>query len=239
MEDGWLIEAIALAGVLLLYSNTVNRLPRRVHDRFYVLINLSFLGLVLAWAVWAAGMTAQEIGLTWPQSWTSALWGLALSGVIISPVLILAAFPRLRMRLKDPRVSALTLRQVVSRAFIRIPLGTALFEEMLFRGILFALLSRTGTGEAVWASSLVFSLWHIVPTLHLIKASRLTENRALGALAFLGGLAATFAGGVFFALLRHYTDSVIGPIVAHAVINSVALVAAFLGQRGGQEADSF
>ena len=231
MEHGPQGEVFAIAGLLAVYNNAAGLLPRRLHDRFYVLMNLSFLGLLLAWVLPATGLSLEEMGLMWPNSWISGLWGLALGGAIVSPLVVLTAFPRFMRRAQDPRLAGLTWRQVLGRALIRIPLGTALFEEMLFRGVLFGLLSRWGTAEAVWASSLVLSLWHIVPTLHLMKFSPFRENRVLAVLALLGGLLATFLGGVFFGLMRFYTGSVVGPIVAHGVINSVALVAAYLRQR--------
>ena len=45
----------------------------------------------------------------------------------------------------------------------RIPVGTAVFEEVAFRGVLPGLIARTTTEPAaVGLSSLLFGLWHVL-----------------------------------------------------------------------------
>ena len=226
-----LSEIAGLSLLAVLYNNGAYLLPGRLHERFYILFNLSFLGLVLLWAMVGLALSTEELGLAWSKAGPSALWGLALGGAVVSPVLVLAALPRAMPKVQDPRLAGLTPRQAAFRALVRIPLGTAVFEELLFRGVLFGLVSQHGWGPAVWASSLVFGLWHIVPTLHLLRAIPLARRGAMATLALTGGLVAAAAGGALFALLRHYTDSVAGPVVAHATINSVALAAAYVRRR--------
>ena len=47
---------------------------------------------------------------------------------------------------------------------LRIPIGTTVFEELLFRSVLFALLVRLrDVCVAVIMSSIVFGLWHVAP----------------------------------------------------------------------------
>ncbi len=60
---------------------------------------------------------------------------------------------------------------------VRIPLGTALAEELLFRGALLGLfMRRHRAGTAVALSSALFGLWHVSPTL-----SSLASNPAASA----------------------------------------------------------
>jgi len=219
---------------LILYNNLVNLLPQQLHDRWYVLVNLGFLAVLVLWAIVYHGIDRTVLGLRWPKAGWSALWGLGVGLVVISPLFVLLAFPSFYSdKINDPRLSGLNASDLVYRAAVRIPLGTALFEEMAFRGLLFAALMRFGIAQAIWASSLVFALWHIMPTWELIQASTLADlSVPLKGMALIGGLLATFVGGLLFALLRRRTGSVTGPIVAHATINSLALVAVFLGQAG-------
>ena len=65
----------------------------------------------------------------------------------------------------DYRVRQLSSGRARYEAAIRIPLGTALGEELIFRGALFGLLRRRhSTFTAVTVSSLLFGLWHVLPT---------------------------------------------------------------------------
>ena len=230
------LQVAALSLALVLYNNLVNLLPRQLHDRWYVPMNLGFLALLLLWALVPIGIGARALGFRWPEAGWSALWGLGLGVLVVAPVFIFVAFPGLLgSYARDPRLAGLTAGEVVYRAAVRIPLGTALFEEVAFRGILFAMLARFGVVHAVWASSLVFGLWHIAPTWELVGASSLSELALpVKGMVVAGGVLATFVGGLLFGLLRHYTGSFAGPVLAHACVNSLALVAGFLWQaRGG------
>lgn len=226
------LQAVGLFAVLVLYNNLANLIPQHLHDRWYVPMNLCFLGLLLLWALLGLHLTRADLGLSWPEAGRSALWGLALGLLLVAPLFVLAAFPQLLAdRLQDPRLVGITGAQVLYRAAVRIPLGTALFEEMAFRGILFGALLRFGHIEAIVYSSLVFGLWHIVPTWELLRASVLGDSKILLGLGITGGVAATFVGGLLFALLRRYTGSVAGPLLTHGLLNSLALVAIYLRQR--------
>jgi uncharacterized protein len=53
-------------------------------------------------------------------------------------------------------------------AFVLIPIGTVLLEEVAFRGVLWGLLpTARGTAVATIGSSVLFSLWHVLPSLGL------------------------------------------------------------------------
>jgi membrane protease YdiL (CAAX protease family) len=112
---------------------------------------------------------------------------------------------------------------------LRIPLGTALGEEILFRGALLGLLlQRHAVGKAVAVSSCVFGLWHVVPTLQSLHAGvdLLPGGGAVRvALIVAGAVTVTTAAGCVFAWLRLRGSSVVAPFLAHASINSLAALA--------------
>ena len=107
---------------------------------------------------------------------------------------------------------------------VRIPLGTAVLEEVLFRSVLLgALLRRGSTRSAVVWSSVVFGAWHIVPAWETADGSAIAV-----AAAIVGTVAITSVAGVGFALLRLWGRNVIAPTIAHTATNSFAYAAALV-----------
>ncbi len=218
-----------LIAVLALYNNLAYFFWRRLHGRFYVPLNLSFLALLLIWAWVGLGMSVPELGLSAGKAGESLLWGVAAGMGIGGPALATLVLPRrLRAALQDPRTKGLSGSGAAYRALIRIPLGTALFEEMAFRGVLFGALLSYGTVHAVWVSAVVFGVWHVGP---IVTMARLRgTSRGLFVVAVEGVLLTT-AVGALLALFRHYSDSVAGPMAAHGLVNSLALITAFWNGR--------
>ena len=68
--------------------------------------------------------------------------------------------------LADEKITGTGRAEAAFETFVRIPLETALAEEIIFRGVLLGLglRSRTPVG-AVVSSSIWFGLWHVYPTL--------------------------------------------------------------------------
>jgi len=93
-------------------------------------------------------------------------------------------------------------------------LGSALFEEVAFRGLLHAKLVRLlGAPTALVAGSWVFSAWHLVITWHNLRRSNLPP--ALFPFLYGGALAALFGGGLVFGVLRQATGHIAGSVAAH------------------------
>ena len=117
-------------------------------------------------------------------------------------------------------------------AFVIIPVGTILVEEVAFRSVLWGMLARQLTRWRVLAtSSVLFGLWHIVPTLHTMAdnpavagASASVSGRVL---VVLGSVTVTFAAGLVFCWLRLRSRSLIAPVLAHWATNGLALAVAW------------
>ena len=112
------------------------------------------------------------------------------------------------------------------QVLLRIPIGTALFEELAFRGVLFGMLARRGSirGAAV-GSSLLFGLWHVAPTLAALDtnaAGDLGKGSFTMAAVVTGGVAATALAGMGFVWLRLRGGSLVTPVVVHAAFNCTA-----------------
>ena len=107
---------------------------------------------------------------------------------------------------------------------VRIPIGTAVFEELLFRSVLFGLMARLRTVRfAVIGSSIVFGLWHVVPAWESAA-----DGAGATAGAVVGTVAITTVAGVIFALLRVRSGSVVASMMAHASVNSFAYIGALV-----------
>jgi membrane protease YdiL (CAAX protease family) len=220
--------ALAIAVLLTLYNNLINLLPQALHDQVFVPVNLAALVVLMAWARWR-GLSWEELGFATERVRVGLKWGLGLGLALPTPLFIGLVLPESLGAMADPRdYSNVSTVALAYQALFRIPLGTALFEEAAFRGVLFgAWVREAGTRAAVIGSSLAFGLWHITPTWELMSGSGFFPNAALLWLAIAGGVLATVVGGLFFAWLRLRTGAVYGPVLTHWLVNALGAVASF------------
>lgn len=205
-----------------------------------LLDNLAVPGLYLLWAGLAAGglvLLARADGLDrrrWglgPVSRRAARAALALAAVTAAAMLIGTQLPGISSAFADARVAGMTAGEVAFAALVRAPLGTAVFEELAFRGVLLAMLvRRVGSIWAVVGSSLAFGLWHVLPSLGIVRGNA-------GVVAVLGGqptwaassVAVVAAGvaGAFLCLLRNRFDHLVVPIAVHLTATSMGYLLAW------------
>jgi membrane protease YdiL (CAAX protease family) len=116
-------------------------------------------------------------------------------------------------------------------AFVLIPVGTILLEEVAFRGVLWGLLRRgRGALTATAVSSALFGLWHVLPSLGLA-----TSNQAVGstvgrntsgqALSVLGTVLFTALSEVVFCELRRRSGSLLASAGLHWATNGLGVLA--------------
>ena len=153
-----------------------------------------------------------------------------MAAPIVAGIGLAARAPATGRYFNDARVLRASRRRAVYETAIRIPIGTALGEELLFRGALLALFRRRySTAGAVAVSSLLFGLWHVLPALQSVadNLSDETPDESLRTLAHVAGtVAATTVAGVGFAMLRLRSRSILAPVIVHAAVNSSAFIAA-------------
>ncbi|MFB6619731.1 lysostaphin resistance A-like protein [Streptomyces sp. NPDC085524] len=222
--------AVGLTVAVLVAANLVlhrwSGLPRLVTA---VVVSALLLG-VLRWA----GGTRADAGLAPGTLARGARWALALAGLVGLVYLAGALLPATRALFEDRRYEEMTGGEVLLRVFVTVPVGTVLVEEVAFRGVLYGLVYRVrGAVRATAVSSLLFGLWHVLPSLHLAAAKpALTPvfgNSALGAaLAVLAAVLFTAAAGVLFCELRRRSDSLLAPMGLHWAVNAFGYVAGFL-----------
>jgi hypothetical protein len=119
-------------------------------------------------------------------------------------------------------------------ATLGILLATALPEELLFRGALHGLLSkRLALPLAVAVNGVLFGLWHLPMALGWLSGTATTAAAGGFGLVGLALLTVVFTGvaGVFFTLLRHWTQSLAAPVLAHWGVNAAAVLGASAAAR--------
>ena len=223
--------AVAASAVLAAYNNVTGL--NSGHERWYVRLNVGATGAALA-AATLSGLTLEDLGLG--GRWLPGRLGCGLAAGAGACWLLIAAVPATRPLLSDQRAAGLSGRDAAYQALIRIPVGTALWEETAFRGVLQAALRRVLPGTAAIAvTSGVFGAWHIRPTLQALRANELAGDRRRAIAATFAGCAATAAGGALLSWLRARSGRLADTVLLHAAVNSGGLLAAHAIARLGQQ----
>jgi uncharacterized protein len=217
--------AVASCVVLAAYNNVAGMLPW--HRRRYTLLNVGATGAALAAAA-ASGLTATDLGLGCEELVPGLRLGSAAAAATAGGWTLIAAVPATRPALRDDRIAGLSGREVAYQALVRIPLGTVLWEETAFRGVLQAALGRVmPAGVAVAVTSGVFGIWHIAPTAAALRINGLAAGPGRMLAGVSAGVAATAAGGVLLSWLRTRSGSLAAPTLLHLATNCGGALAAW------------
>ncbi|MBW3604402.1 MAG: CPBP family intramembrane metalloprotease [Actinobacteria bacterium] len=219
----------AIAVALLAYSLLTNL--RESRQGWYTVRNLG-VGVGLVVGARRRGVSWVELGLG-PSSAARALrLGLRAAAATAAAVTIGAAVAARRpsgRRLLADRRATLDRRDLVWQTLVRVPVGTAAFEEVVFRGVLLGLAAdRSGRRTGLLASSVAFGLWHIGPTLAALRANGVTTGRAW---ACTSAVAVTTTAGLALGRLRFAGGHVAAPWLVHWASNGTSLLAAAAWQR--------
>jgi membrane protease YdiL (CAAX protease family) len=177
-----------------------------------------------------AGCSRGDLGINPDDAASGLRVGLAAGAVAGGAVALGAALPVTGRFFHDRRVGGVGRREAAYHLAVRIPLATALAEEIQFRGVLLALLRRRHppATAALW-TSLLFGASHVLPTIDHYQGNPVSGLAAdLGRgrqLAVLATALSTTAAGAAFAWLRLRSGSVLAPTLAHAAVNVSAYLA--------------
>jgi membrane protease YdiL (CAAX protease family) len=217
---------------------TANLLNNEWLTRWYIVTGPLVAALLLVVARWA-GLGWDELGLA-RRTWRVGLTWAGVTIVLVTSAYAAAAvFPLTRGLFADDRVGATSLGSLLFIVLVRIPFGTVVLEETLFRGVLLALGARTmGWWRSAVVSSALFGLWHVLPSRGAAAA-----NPTVGAVAEAGGtvgvplavasaVVATGLSGLVFCWLRLRSGSLLAPMGLHVATNSVGYLTAYFVLRG-------
>jgi membrane protease YdiL (CAAX protease family) len=205
--------AVAATIAVVAYGNLVALagLPTPV----YVVVNLAAAALAVLAAV-RGGIPSGALGLGRDAVRPGLHWaGIQLTLIVIGLGVGLAV-----LRDRFPTLGVPSGHGALAfDVLVRIPFGTALPEEMLFRGVVLALWTRAvSLPAAAGITSAAFGLWHIGATVATLGDDA-TVLTVAGAVAF------TTMVGLVLAWGRFFTGGVWGPAVAHAAANGLATLA--------------
>jgi membrane protease YdiL (CAAX protease family) len=226
-------SALALAAVLVVYANGIDGLALRLGREQFgtprILLNVAGVAALLAWARWAEGLGAAELGLGRRGQARSVSLGLLTGLGMALPPLALFFLPHVPGgRLAYQPLTEASARDFLRRFAFEMPVGTAICEEVAFRGVLQALLARRfGARAAVLLGTIPFTLWHVTVTWNTLARTSLPRHPLVRGPALAGSLGAVFAGGLIFAALRALTGSLPAAIAAHWAVDATMLLALF------------
>lgn len=205
-----------------------------------LLNNAAAPGLYVLWAcagIVGLGLLARADGLhrrDWgfgPVTGRAARAAAVLAAVTAAALLVGTQLPGVTDAYVDERVVGMGAGEVAYAALVRAPVGTALLEEVAFRGVLLAMLTRRyGTAWGVVGSSVAFGIWHLPPSLGL-AAGNAAIGSALGAHPLVASAIAMVAAalaGAFLCLLRIRYDHLVAPLAVHGTANSLGYLLAWL-----------
>ncbi|WP_345771162.1 CPBP family intramembrane glutamic endopeptidase [Geodermatophilus normandii] len=188
---------------------------------------------LLAAARWV-GLTRDELGLCRRRLPAGARWGGACAALVLAAYAMALGTPVLRPLLADARVEDLSGAQVAVRALVSVPLGTVVWEEVAFRGVLLAAACRVLPLPAATAlSCAVFGLWHVRPALSGLAANGVAGGLPGNGTAVLLTCLWTAAAGLLFTWLRLRSGSLLAPALLHLATNSLGVLAAVAASRSG------
>lgn len=196
------------------------------------------------------GLSWAQLGMSRHQLRSGGLWGLGTIGAVSAVYLVGVLLPKTRPAFLDDRHDV-ELPEALVSAFVGIPLGTVLLEEVAFRSVLPGVLARhTDIAKAHALSSALFGLWHVLPSLDFASARGLNSSRTHGqrsgtdwsgtagatggatarpaapstVQAVLGTVAFTAVGGAVAAHLRRRSDSVLASAGMHWATNGLGVL---------------
>lgn len=225
-------DVVGLTAALLAYQHALNHVP--FPDPAYVPTNLALAGAVVAFARSRWNLDRDTLGLSAECIRPGVAWGAGAFAAMGGVMLAALALPAAQPFLADVRAAGLQGWSLASYALVRIPFGTAIPEEVLFRGVLLgALATRVRWWPAALTSSALFGLWHVAPTQVALEMNEVDLGWLGNTAAVTAAVAATAAAGIGFCLLRRSGRGLLAPVLAHCATNAIGLVAAVIAQRNG------
>jgi membrane protease YdiL (CAAX protease family) len=220
------LSTIAVIAALAALNVVKNLMPPGADG---LVLSVAAAGALLVFAR-LSGLSWAQLGLGRHRFRSGRRWALIAVAVVAAVYLAGVLMPSTRPAFLDSRYQ-FGLPEAMRSAFIVIPLGTVLLEEVAFRSVLWGMLSRhMPTWRVVVVSSSLFGLWHVLPSLHFAAAHQAASGEAghpdagTTALVVLGTVLFTALGGVVAGELRRRSGSVLASAGMHWATNSLGVL---------------
>jgi len=225
----WKVIAVALG----IHGMSNGLLPARYH----VPANLA-AATAASFLAARGGADFADQGLALRDALRGATYGLGIGTTLACSLFAARALSRTESLYGHRDIAEMSALRAAYEVFVRIPLSTALPEEMLFRGALPALLSkRHSPALTIALTSILFGLWHITPTFqrlerHTLSAGRHPAQKAAWVALSVG---TTAGAGALLAGLRRSSRSLVAPWLVHSAANAAGLAATWLATRASRD----
>lgn len=175
--------------------------------------HLAMLGACLAWAA-GERIGFRDLGMS-RNAGSSLRWGLLAGGIGSVVAGGFLALPTVRHRFSPPpEWNGMPPRTLMRLFFGNYLVGSAVLEEIAFRGLLHAKLGRHfPPTTAMFVGGAVFAAWHLIIT--WFNLSRCGLRRSVMLPLYALSLLVLFAVGTSLSWLRHTTGHIAGGVVAH------------------------
>ncbi len=228
-------RALWVTLAVLVVSNVVAN--EYLKSGWYVPWNLSIAAVLLLVSGSLGQLSLRDVGLGSAEAASGLRWGAAIGGAIAAVILLLAVVPATRGLFED-EIGGIDGAELALRILVTIPFGTVVMEEIAFRGVFPALLDRRPgwtLGRSSAVSSVLFGLWHILPSRGLDDRNEALGMAVDGAfshwLAIGGAVIATTVAGWLLLWLRRRSNSVVAPMLVHFALNAAATAATWIAAR--------
>lgn len=203
------VIALGLVAVVAGWNNALHLAPARWRDAV-VSAGVAVAGVV--GAVWLFSVLDPQGGLT--NAW---VWTAAAAGISIGVVALAHYWKPLAKAVSDRRIEEMSNGAFIAHTILRIPLLTAFTEEILFRGVVWALLEALGGWQLAWVgSSVAFALGHIVVAMQQARREKYPPLRWV-----FTTLVMMLTAGVLLGWLRMETGGVWASIGVHGAVNAI------------------
>ena len=226
MTDTTLAIEILLALLIVCYGALLSyTLPKKTHLGLNVLFAVIavFVGIL-------SGLTLGMMGLAPSLMIKGAIYAAGIVALIVVGVFVASRLPLVGHFFANESFAKQSKKRVFYEAGFRVPLGTALLEEVLFRGLLLGLLLQNNSiSVALLLSSVIFGLWHIFPTVNQLEANQAAKDMVAGRrgrriLSVIAVVMTTSIAGLCFGGLRIWSDSLVTPWLVHWAINASGIL---------------
>lgn len=209
-----IVWSLAVVAGIVAWHNGLHLAPPRWQPTT-VRVGTSLAALAGGW--WLFTSSDPGRGVVAGLAWTAGT--LVVMGTVVAAA---RRWPGIARLLADRRISAMDPSEFRLHVWLRIPLQTALVEEVLFRGVVWRLLERQGGLVAAWVGSAVaFGLAHVA----VARDQARREERPIGGWIGITVLATTVAG-LLLGWLRWSTGAIWAPVGVHAAVNAMLALAA-------------
>lgn len=228
-----LAQEMVLIVLILLYGTVLARL---VPIKYHLLLNIGISAVAITLGL-AFGLNYSDMGVSLKHILPGFLVAVAATIIIIMVTLFISVIPPLRHYFLGNNLAKASGKLIAFEAAIRIPFGTALVEEILFRGVLFGLfLVHYNAATAIIASAIIFGFWHIFPTINSLERNKVMAAKMKGLKArktgaVMGTVIITGFAGLIFGWLRLIAGSIIAPWLVHWSINASGVIGVAVARR--------